>query len=602
MLIGDGQKGRDIAYAPLNLDSQTLTLRQKLPTLTIPQILLEKPLKSPTCSPAWSRRIPRGTEPPRSYEQVMDFTGTADFVYRRDSDISGSCPSPVSSSHHRSSDDLLRDPSLDIAIDFSSQTGFREHAKKKKGKAAATPVPLGGSGGGAGGGGGNEEKREAEKKDGASGDAGAGGGGKGDGDDKKDDKKDTKGKDNQDEEWETFGGTKSKKKTDVLGGLPTIPTSDFGADAFQEIKLGDDSGGKSDAKKGLASWGTKWNTGGSTLDVSAGVAKVGDGEEKGEDNPWSIDRPKPKKKGLSFGFGEEEEPASKPGDDWGFVSSKDKEKKSTLWDESQGKKDEPLSGIADSWGFGSTKKKVKEDDDWFTPGGTKKEKKGSAALLDDSVEEPMVEKKDDDMWDTWGGTKKKEPETSADNFWGSDGKKKKGSLYDDTTDTPAISATEEFGWGLSTGKKKNGLLDVKAEPEPEKNDDDFWSFSSTKRKTEKKNSIFADDDSEPPKLPETEKVADSGWNFWGLGKKKEKKPALVEDDASKEVVKDEDIWNTWGSGSKKNTAVDDLIQLDDIPTTSGGDDFFDTFGTGKADDTWNLKNDNTNGEYLLFEN
>lgn len=572
----------------------------------------------------------------------MDPQNTGICARRRDPKGLDCGPSPDSAcvDHRRQSkDSLLEDPILGIDVDLTSQSGLREHAKKKK-KATAVPLNLGGGG---------DDKKDDNTSEGnngaggdnqgAGGDTGAGGGdGNGDGNDKKDN-----AGDNPDDEWATFTTAKSKKKG-VDGGLPAIPTSDFGTDSFQEIKLGDDSAGKldlgfgnSETKNGLGSWGTKWNGGGAGSgwdwggagggggDSKANNAAEGDtGEANGEDNPWSINRPKPKKKTgkttFSFGSfdepeGQAEEPASKPDDGWGFVSSKDKKKTSIWGTEADEKKDDnqDKSGAgADGWGWGTTKKKEPEPasapptDDWFTPAASKKDKKkkGSAMLLENTIEEPKEEKKEDDIWGTWGGaTKKKEKQSTllddfgtsstpaapdpppSEDIWGLAGskdkkKKKKGGLFDDATDTPAApdpppatNMDDDFGWGFSTGKKKKHDLveeiSPEQEPEPEKNDDDFWSFST--KKTTKKTSIFADESPEPPNLEEVKKTADE-WDLWDTGKK----------------------------DSKKKNAVDDLIQLDDTPTgnASGGDDFFTSFGTGKKDKKFDLSwgddtNDNT---------
>lgn len=348
------------------------------------------------------------------------------------------------------------DPFSDFGIDLGSTSGLREHAKKKK-KPAAAPVNSGGAGDG------GEEKKDDAAGDGnnggagggtGGGDAGAGGSGDGSGGD---DKKDAGG-DNLDDEWATFTATKPKKGAKaagggLLGGLPAIPTSDFGTDSFQEIKLGDDAAGKfdlglgtADTKGGgLGSWGSKWNSGGgSTWDWSSGkaggeeaapAAEGAIGEANGEDNPWSMNRPKPTKKKTAktnFSFGSFDEPSDPPADEpkaddgWGFVSSKDK-KKTSIWGAAEpDKKDdaqEKTGAGADSWGWGNAKKKEEpapSNDDWFTPASKKdkdkdKKKKGSAMLLDDTIEEPSTDKKEDDMWGTWG-SKKDKTATLLDDF------------------------------------------------------------------------------------------------------------------------------------------------------------------------------------------
>lgn len=475
-----------------------------------------------------------------------------------------------SNREHRSQDDLLKDPALDVAIDFTSQAGQREHAKKKK-KAAATPVGWGNNN--------NDEKKDDTAGDGNGGDqnsggdngTGAGPGGNGNG---------NNGGDNPDDDWANFTtATSKKKKGKAAGDLPEIPTSDFGADAFHEIKLGDDPANKldlglggTDNKNSLGSWGNKWNTGGSTWDWSGG----GDaGDAAGADdgaNPWS----KPKKKDkTTFSFGafdeaEEQKDGDAKDDGWGFASAGKKKKNGSLWDPEP----ESKSG-GDAWGL-NKKKDEPADDDWFTPG--KKDKK-------------KTEEKDD-LWDTWGGSKKTTMKKSllddfgtpdptpaapdappADDAWASitskGKKKKKGGLYDDGPDAPAApdppaatAMNDDFGWGLSTGKKK-------------------------------KNSIFAADE------PKEEEKKDDGWGLWGAKKKDtKKKNSLFDDPAPEESKKDDDIWDTWGGSKKDKKAVDDLIQLDDGPATNGGggdDDFFSSWGAGKKDkkkDTFSWADDN----------
>ena len=517
----------------------------------------------------------------------MDPSGTDEFAHRRESVQPDACPSRIEPTIRRrtSEYELLGDPLADVVIDFNSQDGFRDHAKKKK--KAATPFSLND----------NNEKKDDNAGEGDGGNGGGGNGGGGDpgnngaGDGAGD------GAGGGDDDWATFTTAKSKKKgKGDAGGLPDIPTSDFGTDTFQEIKLGDDTGGKLDINFGtldltnsFGSSGTKWNTGGSTWDWSGGADK-----DTG-DNPWS----KPKKKDKStFSFGSMDEPDDKPAkdDDWGFstTTKKDKKKKDSMWDPAPENEGQDITGGAgETWGW-DKKKKVEEVDDWFTPGG-KKDKK----------------KEDEDLWNTWGGAKKDKKKTSllddfgtpdpppapdappADDFWGAvttkGSKKKKAGLFDDITETPppdppaATTMDDDFGWGLSSKKKKN--------------------------------SIFADDD------PKDKAKTEEGWDLWGAGKKdtKKKKNSLFDDSVPEDPPKDDaDIWDTWGGAKKGKVkkATDDLIQLDDTPAGGGGgdDDFFSSWGTGKkdkkkdtfswaddADDTWDLgtKKDTT-GKFITY--
>lgn len=441
-------------------------------------------------------------------------------------------------------------------VDFDSRRGIYEYAKKKGKKATSVPLNLA------------PEKKEDDvppgdgnnnngDKKGGTGNSGAGGGAGGGGNGNNG----NSGGGGGDDEWATFTSTKPKKKKgEADGGLPTIPTSDFGTDAFQEIKLGEDIGGKLDvnfgapgSKNGAGSWGTGggggWDWSGAPGADPGGGGAGGGGNAEG--NPWSIDRPKPKKTNkstFSFGADEPDDSGGKPDDDWGFVSTKDKKKQSNLWGQEEDNKE--------AWAFGAS------------------DKKGSAALLDGTLDDPTPGKKEDDIWDTWGGgdpkAKKKNllgdfgppdpaPETAAgssaiDSFWGAvTGKKDTKKKIPEAPDPPAsMGLDDDFGWGFGSKKKP--------EPKPVEDEGEFWSFA--KKITKKTNALFADEEPAPVKQ---EPAADDSWGFWGA-KKREKKPALFDDPVPE-------------APPKKN-ALDDLIQLDD-GVGGGGDDFFSSFGVAK---------------------
>ncbi|KAJ4177996.1 hypothetical protein NW767_014966 [Fusarium falciforme] len=470
----------------------------------------------------------------------MDAIGTSEFARRRPPAWLDAFPLPPSSDapreRRRPSNDLL-DPDSDILIDFNSQEGFYEAAKKKKWKAqqlppsrpSPPPPPV----------------DDGQKDDNAGGDGGANGddaaGGAGDGSgDGNNGGSGAGGDDN----WAEVT-TATSKKTGADGGLPAIPTNDFGADSFHEIKLGDDKLdlglGPPELKNSFGSWGTKWSTGGTSWDWSGGGGgndvTAAAAETKTDDIPWG------KSKGAgktNMSFGAIEEIDDKPAgskqekeDPWEFGSKKD-EKKTSLWGaEDQEAKD------GDTWGWGS-------------------KKKGKGGLLEEVSMDPEPAAAGDkkDIWDTWGISKKD--------------RTKKRNIIDESHPEPAPDpppADDKWGgWSLKRDKTKNSFIwdEQVSVPEPvpdlpsfeDKNDgDDFWStFGTGKSK------------------PTEEKQAE-GWSSWGLTKKE---PAKTADDG----------WDLWGTG--KNKKAGDLIQLgDEIPPAVpdpveavGSEDFLDSWGFG----------------------
>lgn len=287
-------------------------------------------------------------------------------------------------------------------IDFDSDEGFVQAAGKKKKKQTTSFNWLedendkkDGDGGEEGGDG---------NKDQNGGDAGAGGDGGGDGGGKKEDDKAAAEAD-ADDIWGDFAtvGSKKKKnkdKTSDAFGLPEVPPV---STDFHEIKL-DDSGGptgldfgglspKTDKPKtGISAWTSGWGSGGwgwGGLSGSQTESSKPAQEEKTEypvdDSPWSINRPKPKKKETStFSFGAlDEDDGTKDANSFDFLGgSKSTETKDVgvftwgapkvktgdddFWGSLGNKKDEPPKepekpaeeAADDIWGFSSTKKDV----------------------------------------------------------------------------------------------------------------------------------------------------------------------------------------------------------------------------------------------------
>ncbi|KAF4977758.1 hypothetical protein FZEAL_5777, partial [Fusarium zealandicum] len=465
----------------------------------------------------------------------MDANNTNEFARRRPLSWLNA-PSPPSSDaprdRRRPNNDLLRDPSSDILIDFNSQEGIYEAAKKKKGKTPqappsqpqppAPPADDGQKDGNAGGDGG-------ANNDDAAGD------GAGDG------KKNASG----DTGWDDLMTASSKKKG-VGSGLPTIPTNDFGTDSFDEIKLGDDKLDLGlrppETKNSFGSWGTKWMPSGASWDWSGGSGgndvTAAPAETKPGDNPWDSSKGADK---SNTAFGSLEEAEGRPGkeDDWGFGAKKEK-KQSSLW--GAGPEEESKGG--DLWGWGSSKK-------------------GKGDLLEEiSMDsEPAAGANKKDIWDTWGISKK-------------DRAKKKGimeeagTLVSDPAPEPPPADESWGGWSSKKDKTKkqnslwgeqNQILEPAPDPPSfeDKEGDDFWStFGTGKEK------------------PAEEKPPAEGWASWALGKKETAKSG-------------DDGWDLWGTGKKKKKAGD-LIQLgDEIPPPApdpveavGSGDFLDSWGFG----------------------
>lgn len=149
-----------------------------------------------------STPLPYGTSPPLEHDDVKDPALSDDQSLAHACIVSDSTAprkvSPVSrsSTSHRFS-------AMDFNVDFGSTSGFKSHAKKKKGAAPQKFDPWG-----------DEEKKDATNDNGAGGDDGLGGGsGGGDaggagggGDDN------NNGGNDDDDAWGFSTGKKSKKK------------------------------------------------------------------------------------------------------------------------------------------------------------------------------------------------------------------------------------------------------------------------------------------------------------------------------------------------------------------------------------------------------
>lgn len=193
---------------------------------------------------------------------------------------------PSSSNYKQEDHSIFRDPVMATPIDFNSEDGFKQAAKKKK--AAAKPAKSKW---------GDDEDEGSKKDDGEgsnggdkAGDAGGDAGdaaGAGDGDDKKDEdkkdedkKEDEKPEEAEDDAWSSFVAPKSKKKGKKNNKVEDPPAEPAPAakeekeekfDAFHEIKLDDtvpsldlDFGAGAKSSSGFGSWGSSWNTGTTT--------------------------------------------------------------------------------------------------------------------------------------------------------------------------------------------------------------------------------------------------------------------------------------------------------------------------------------------------
>lgn len=297
------------------------------------------------------------------------------------------------SSQRRSNDldsELLADPNMDL-IDFHSDEGFFQAAGKKKKKqttafnwADNNGDKDGDDGQGEGGEGNNDQNGGDAGPGDGSGNSGGDGGDKGD-----EDKKDEAVNDDDIWSFEPAGSKKKNKKksSDAADafGLPDVPSADF-----HEIKLDDGGGGEGDdldlgllpkAEKitaGLTAWTSSWTTGswgwgGLKSPGGSDIPKPVEEEkpnspDRFEDNPWGINRGKPKKKTtttFSFGSFEESEPQKEESFDFlGARESRTKEEPLNFLGTSKPKEKKDVGGF--SWGVPAAK--TVDNDFWGSTG------------------------------------------------------------------------------------------------------------------------------------------------------------------------------------------------------------------------------------------
>lgn len=478
----------------------------------------------------------------------MPIDGTGRFANRRLPSWLNSSPLPPSDTQNerrRPKDGLLADPTSDLLIDFNSNEGFVEAAKKKtKAKTPSAPPPPPPPPAA-------PPADDGQKDDNVGSDGGASGGdsagGAGDGNDG------------------------SNGSNGGNGPPPKPPTT------FENINLGgedkQDNGLNPPENKGISSsWGAKlgfggggWGWGGSGKSQSPPPPPPAPAppETKAEDNPWD------KSKDPPDGIDDE--------DDWGFGTKKKKEKQpSTLWGAEPDAEPEPKVG----------------DDPWGWSGQKKKGKAGGILEELDLEPEPAGAGGRKDIWDTWGISKK-------------DRAKKKGIMESVALAAAPDPPSMEDQWGGWSGKKDTnqsslwGSQDGIPAPAPDppsfedKNDgDDFWStFGTGKAKPVEESSggwgllgglgkkgedeICESNFSKAHHLPEPPKIQDDGWDLWGTGKKKKKAGDLIqlEDEVPPpapdpvEAVGTDDFLDSWGFGKKPKKPDADPFDF----KTSGAD-------------------------------
>lgn len=278
-------------------------------------------------------------------------------------------PPPPQSQSQRSPDEILKDPSSDLLIDFNSEQGFRTLAKKKKTK--TTPVASwsqGGSGGGDGGG--------TEKGDGQGGENGAtGGSGAGD------------------------GGDDGKKNG---GRPPTIPTDfgdmklDGGSAGLDENPWGNPDDSAKPAEKENDLWGL---FGGVKKKKKPDLHDENAADKKNDGDLWGLGA-KAASKDKKVSLLDEPAPEKKNDDDfWGSITGGEKKKEeSSLW--GIGGKKKKGSIFADIIDTKTDETEKADEGGWGIFGKRKK----VATPVDNT---PKTETKEESMWDSWGGSKGK---------------------------------------------------------------------------------------------------------------------------------------------------------------------------------------------------
>ncbi|KAK7969244.1 hypothetical protein PG988_008317 [Apiospora saccharicola] len=266
-------------------ETNVALLEQNHPSPPLRQHAIFKPLIVPNASPKQSR-LSAQCEPPKAIDDTLrDPSRTGHAACQRAPAPEENAPAPSdpeTTSRRSREDSIFRDPSMDVHIDFSSEEGFSQFAKKKKKAPAPAAFNWGdelnkgdgtagddGNGGDQNGGGGGGDAA-------GSGNGGdAGGGGSGGGDDDKDKDKDKKDDPAPEDPWGAFEAAGTKKKKGKKGAEPE-PVPEPVPTTFDDIKLDDPppDEGKKETKTGVfASWGSSWLTGGSGTKASDPLRK-----------------------------------------------------------------------------------------------------------------------------------------------------------------------------------------------------------------------------------------------------------------------------------------------------------------------------------------
>ena len=231
-------------------------------------------IANPFLMPDFTSRWPRRFSPPNDPDPALtssaltlnvlpaDPHDSSALAHRHNPNSFGASPAPPENHNIRrqsqsAHDPNFRNPNMDLLVDFESQEGFIQVARKKKrggGPPKPTP-PSGGGDGGSGGGGDDANKDQPAENGGGGGDSGNanGSGDGGDGNDR------NEGIDSSGE----FGTVDSSGKPKTNDSPPTIPPSSrLGESTFEDINLENSS----KPHDGLRDTGTSgcldWTSGG----------------------------------------------------------------------------------------------------------------------------------------------------------------------------------------------------------------------------------------------------------------------------------------------------------------------------------------------------
>ncbi|KAH6631425.1 hypothetical protein F5144DRAFT_218233 [Chaetomium tenue] len=531
----------------------------------------------PAISPQWARLAPFDEEDLDSpFETLADPTDSGACARRRQfpSDnlpVIGSAPIAHNPDRRRRKGGLLNNPSTGLRIDFTSEEGFRQNAKKNKKNNAAKANNNNSNKNNNVDNGAKKEEDAGEANNGdASGNAPGGDAGSGDGgggDDKKDDdkkeevkeevkeeeKKEEKEEEKKEEkkeeaepidDWGEFtGGSKKKKKkkgavvvdpppapdppvvVEEKAADPAPPAVESGPGGFQsfsDIKLDDKraadaqpstTGTKSSPFGGWAptSFLSSWGLAGSRSSVKAKDSVEDVSSDNKTSKPQKDDSPS-----FSFGAtadgaggnGQETKPADNEANDLGFSTTKTKTKKKKKASVWDDLEPEP-EPVVEAPAPAPDPPDVLEEVDAFSISSKKSKSKKEPSI----AEEPNLEgfKGSDSAWDFWGAKKK----TKAPVFL--DEPKPSDPEPDPELDPPA-------------GPKTAGSDGVDNGADPEWG----WGGATTTKKSKKNKGKIGIAD-EPPKDPEPEPIPEpdpapdvTGDDFWGsVGTKKSKKKSKV---------------------------------------------------------------------------